>query len=408
MKISIYNEPSGGSVGGSEVSVAVLAEALSRDHEVEILHRRPTLTRNFLAEFADVDLSLVSLRCLEQVRQPGSIWRAWTRAYAERLEEERLTRACDVLISVVHEVPLYCGARAGILYVLFPFDTVDRMVPSTKASSVLSGSPYRWAALRWHRWKFKARLRSYRVKLAISDFSKLWTKRRWGIDCEVLYPPVATSVQTAAKTKRILSVGRFTTAGHGKNQHEMLKAFGNLARRGSHEWGYDCVGAAGKSEADVEFLRVAVQLGKEAGAHVEANLSHCQLRELFRGASIFWHAAGLNVDEATEPELVEHFGISTVEAMGAGCVPVVIDKGGQREIVQHGVSGFLWQTIDELEEYTQRLMCDPALLQQMSSAARDRARLFAREAYTSRFLDLLASSIGSQPTENIPLATSAR
>ena len=55
---------------------------------------------------------------------------------------------------------------------------------------------------------------------------------------------------------------------------------------------------------------------------------------------------------------MEHFGITTVEAMAAGCVPVVINKAGQREIVEDGVSGFLWNTWGELKDRTQLLAED--------------------------------------------------
>ena len=42
--------------------------------------------------------------------------------------------------------------------------------------------------------------------------------------------------------------------------------------------------------------------------------------------------------------MFEHFGITTVEAMAAGCVPVVIDKADQREIVRHVTDGYRWTT----------------------------------------------------------------
>src|SRR5260370_621248 len=81
-------------------------------------------------------------------------------------------------------------------------------------------------------------------------------------------------------------------------------------------------------------------------------------RELNGQSAIYWHAAGLGNDDAAHPEQTEHFGITTVEAMAAGCVPVVINKAGQRETVEHGVSGFLWDTPDELQRYTARLIED--------------------------------------------------
>jgi hypothetical protein len=59
-------------------------------------------------------------------------------------------------------------------------------------------------------------------------------------------------------------------------------------------------------------------------------------RELQRGsilrwlaeAKLFWHTTGLAVDELKRPEHAEHFGIATVKAMRAACVPVVIASGG--------------------------------------------------------------------------------
>jgi glycosyltransferase involved in cell wall biosynthesis len=88
--------------------------------------------------------------------------------------------------------------------------------------------------------------------------------------------------------------------------------------------------------------------------------------------------------------MFEHFGIVTAEAMAAGCVPVVINKGGQSEIVRHGVSGFLWDTLDELKEYTSLLARDERLRKEMSKQARRRAQLFSREVFVKHFLALLS------------------
>ena len=89
---------------------------------------------------------------------------------------------------------------------------------------------------------------------------------------------------------------------------------------------------------------------------------------------------------------VEHFGISTVEAMAAGCVPVVINRGGQSEIVEHGATGFLWDTLAELKEYTATLVSDEALRARMAEAARAAAQRFSREAFTEEFRRLLRPS----------------
>ena len=44
---------------------------------------------------------------------------------------------------------------------------------------------------------------------------------------------------------------------------------------------------------------------------------------------------------------MEHFGITTVEAMSFGAVPIVINKGGQKETVKEEVSGYRWNTEEE-------------------------------------------------------------
>ena len=53
----------------------------------------------------------------------------------------------------------------------------------------------------------------------------------------------------------------------------------------------------------------------------------------YKLAKIYWHASGFGEDLETHPEKAEHFGITTVEAMINGLVPIVIDAGGQKEIV---------------------------------------------------------------------------
>ena len=69
--------------------------------------------------------------------------------------------------------------------------------------------------------------------------------------------------------------------------------------------------------------------------------------------------AGLDEDMERHPERYEHFGITTVEPTSAGAVPVVIDAAGQVEIVDHGVSGYRFRTLDALVMHTGVLIANP-------------------------------------------------
>ena len=90
---------------------------------------------------------------------------------------------------------------------------------------------------------------------------------------------------------------------------------------------------------------------------------------LYAESSIYWHAGGYGEDDALEPHRLEHFGITTVEAMAAKCVPVVIGKGGQRELIRHGEDGFLWYTTADLLGYTRMLIEQVDLCQRIGEAA---------------------------------------
>ena len=388
MKVGIYNQPAEGGIGGSEVSAAVLAEALVLEqHQIDIVHHKPYLNRERLAEISNTDLSNVRLR--EVAVEPfsfGSTHNPWRR-YEEAVNWQRaLSEPYDLFINFTHGFPPFCHARRGALVVLFPFNEaphyrLDRR-PRLKGLNALKDA--------YHKWEWRKRLASYHHKTAISQFSRDWTMRRWGVDCEVIYPPVDTRLEVGAKENVILSVGRFTVTGHSKKQLEMMTSFSELEKELTG-WEYYSIGGVSGVLEDAEYFNSVASVAKNCRAHVVGNLEPRRLSELYGRAKLFWHAAGYDEDDS-RPELSEHFGIATVEAMSAGCVPVVIDKGGQREIIEHGVSGFLWNTLQDLKRYTELLVRDEQLRAEMGKAARSRAATFSRTNFVARFKRLLTDS----------------
>jgi glycosyltransferase involved in cell wall biosynthesis len=114
-----------------------------------------------------------------------------------------------------------------------------------------------------------------------------------------------------------------------------------------------------------------------------------ELVRLYGESAIYWHASGFGEDENREPIKFEHFGITTVEAMASGCVPVVIGKGGQPEIVRHGRNGFLWYTIGQLKALTWQLIADASLRQRLASVAINDSRRYDRAHFHARLRELL-------------------
>jgi glycosyltransferase involved in cell wall biosynthesis len=75
--------------------------------------------------------------------------------------------------------------------------------------------------------------------------------------------------------------------------------------------------------------------------------------------------------------------------MAAGCVPIVVNKGGQREIVRHGVEGFLCNTLAELKKYTACIAEDEGLRIRFATAARSRAQQFSATNFLAQYSRLV-------------------
>ena len=393
LRISIYNDPPGSGIGGSELVAAQLAELLAVDHHVDLFHRIPSLNLEQFARNSGTNLSGVRLKYIESNGVPPQVSRNPRQHYQHSRDWlAKLSDSYDLFVAIVHGVPPFCHAEKGALIVLFPTPTAPYVTPQGRAATAEAiRNPASWL---YQQWEWRKRMSTYQVKTAISDFTRQWTKRRWGIDCEIVHPPVNTRFRPADKVQKILSVGRFAIKadGHSKNQPEMLETFRRMEADGLTGWQYFSVGGLANTPQHRAYFS---DLSQTAGdnAKLIPNIARDDLNELYEQSAIFWHAAGFGEDDSVNPIFVEHFGISTVEAMAAGCVPVVINKGGQREIVQHGVNGFHWDTLEELKHYTEILTKDANLRRTMSEAARARASVFSRDAFAQNFVAPLVGAV---------------
>jgi glycosyltransferase involved in cell wall biosynthesis len=226
-------------------------------------------------------------------------------------------------------------------------------------------------------------LESYDVVAANSPYTAAWVEELWGRRATVLSPPVRLRAP-GAKRPVILAVGRFfpNVSGHSKKQLELVEAFRLACARGLEGWELHLVGGCNTSERGyVESVRKAA-VGLPVRFHVNARGE--DLTELFAAASVFWHGAGLGEDLRTHPDRFEHFGISVVEAMSAGAVPVVYEHGGPAAMVREAGCGELFATTDELATRTLALVRDDARRERLATTARARSEEFAFDRFAER------------------------
>lgn len=233
----------------------------------------------------------------------------------------------------------------------------------------------------------------YDLICPISVFSQKWLDIYWGKKGEILFPPVDVDAYTPSEARRnvILNVGRFFSGSHNKKHTVMIEAFKRLCRRGLKGWELHLVGGVASGEVHEEYLARVKRKAEGYPVFIHADAPFDELKRLYEEASIYWHASGYGENESRNPIRFEHFGITTVEAMAAGCVPVVIAKAGQLETVEHGRSGFLWNSLRELEDYTLQVVNDPSLRATLQQEAISRARAFDQQSFKRRLLELIAS-----------------
>lgn len=330
--------------GGEKVLLTILESvASSGRHEVVIMSpRRPDP-----AHWGRLNISV----------DPAHLrWRA-----ANQLSVTALSAGMDLFVTLTNHFPPLSLARRSATIVQFPF---ARLAGSGSLDRLRAGE---------RAW----RLRSYDHVVCYSEFVAAEIRERLRVAHPlVLTPPVdlPSSPSRCEKERKVIAVGRFFPAADANNKkHEVLiDAWRALERSGrSAGWELHLVGGLASDSASVNHFNGLVDRGRGLSIQFHPNAEPDTLVDLYRRSAVFWHAAGFG--EAL-PERYEHFGITTVEAMAYGCVPVVVGLGGQLEIVSDEQNGRLWRSIDELVAMTSELIADPA------RAARLRSRAIADAA----------------------------
>src|ERR1044071_10415350 len=165
VRVGIYNEPSEGGIGGAEISVAVLAEALANQHEVEIIHHNPYMNRQRLAEISDTDLSAVRLR--EVAAEPyafGSAHAPWRRYREARVWQAALSEPYDLFINFTHGCPPFCHAPRGLLAVLFPFHERPGLWVQSESPAGNRLRLRQRVKRFYHDWEWQKRMATYQFK----------------------------------------------------------------------------------------------------------------------------------------------------------------------------------------------------------------------------------------------------
>lgn len=221
-----------------------------------------------------------------------------------------------------------------------------------------------------------------------SEFTKKFIDKEFGINSDVIYPPVdVTSFKIEKKENIILTVGRFSKLLQAKRQDLLIEAFKGMVDNGFKGWKFQLAGSTDVGGS--QFLNELKELAKNYPIEFYENCSYDVLKNLYSKAKIFWYAGGYGIDEEKEPEKTEHFGMVVVEAMASGCTPIVIGKGGIKEIIQNGENGYLWKETSDLLAITEELINNPQRTNRISVSVVKLSQNFSKENFYKRFDEIL-------------------
>ena len=359
-KLAVYNN-FWHTLGGGEHHACIIAQALEKLGPVDLVSEN-----DFSIEELEQQFNIKLKQCRKRLVNA-----------LEMHHNPETTKHYDVFINSTYSSDLVSHAKQSYYVVSFPYQ-----IPAYPPEG-------------------KNFLKSYDLFLANSQYTAGWVKQWWNAEnCKVLYPSIALpeiQFESLDKTKNILHVGRFFRSGHNKKQLELVRVFKQLidSREIDSDWTLTLVGQVDSTQQ--AYLNEVQQEALGYPIKILNNIALDSLKQLYQQSSIYWHATGMGESTERNPERNEHFGISTVEAMSYGCVPIVINAGGQPESVTHQENGYLFENEKEIKEYTiqciQLFTQNPDQYYRLSKNAFEKAHNFSRRQTKQTFLGYLSNIV---------------
>lgn len=382
MKICLYSPYVPKHRGGGEMYLLQVASILLKKHDVYLAisedwfsEKKPELEAIGLTDLSDekiiayyTDFFDVPIEKLKIIHTPLG-------TKASFLKKWLWTRQWDLLYYLTDGSTFPSFARKNIMHIQIPLQLDKSTI--------------------WERLK----LSTWQVKNTNSHFTKEFVSKKWPVHIEYVHSPFvelpdsfldAVSTGEVKKTKTIVHIGRFFKQLHSKRQDKIIDTFIKMCKTYPEDmkgWKLQLIGGS-EDQSYVESLHE-----KAKGFPIEFHhkSSREQVLRLLQRARIYWHATGFGIDQSQHPEKVEHFGISTIEAMALGCIPVVISAGGQPEILGEELSECLWNTQTEWIEKTLHIMNDDYQEKKLRTKAIQQSSNFSKKRFAS-ILELMLHS----------------
>ncbi|MCP8317541.1 MAG: glycosyltransferase [archaeon] len=349
--------------GGEWVAINIIDALKEHGHQVIILTDTP-LNQN---KFANIFNRKVSVD--RQIVFPLAFFRSraldYHNIYTDAIRSLMLKFKCEVLIDTYSNAIL---PGTDVSYVHYPL-----------LKRVESELPYIRNKIYFYAYRSFLNFRrgdiNHKLIFANSKFTAEAVKAEFGVDAHILYPPVSSDIlnhnETDFNGQRDNTVTTIARISKEKN----LKIIPYIAKSTSKEVSFIITGLLNSKEVLNSLLRLIRELRVSEKVKILTNVKRDRLIEILRNSKVYLH-----------PAINEHFGISIIEAMSSGCLPVVHNSGGPKEFVP---KHFRYKSIEEAARKVEKAIesWSPKEARRISKFA-DR---FSENNFSKRFIDIFNS-----------------
>jgi alpha-1,2-mannosyltransferase len=216
---------------------------------------------------------------------------------------------------------------------------------------------------------------SYNDKLVLanSHYTAQQIQKFSGKQAQVLYPPYTSSIKNTQETPKenlVVTVSRF-------EPNKKLENIPKIASQASKDIKYAVIGRLYNKATLTALESTVKKLDLTDRVKFYPDLPAKQKLELLARAKVYLHTM-----------VGEHFGISIVEAMASGCIPIVHNSGGMKEFVP---AKYRYETLQDAADKIDSAINDwtPEKTEQSKSIAEN----FSIENFSLRFMDFFAKYI---------------
>jgi len=301
--------------GGGELVATIIANILAQNNYAVTFFTNEEVNQRKIKKFFGKNLN----PSIKVIVKPSTVQPRGLLDFYQTIFRSYIFKSkCDIWIDVYSNCVF---PWTNISYIHFPFLNhyfYRQKFPYLKSRNILPVGSLPYTIFEKNLTKENGKL-----VLANSHYTAEEIRKFSGKKAEVLYPPVPSIIfnnnpENLTKNQRkdlVVTISRF---GPGK-ELEKIPYIASLTEKNIQ---FAIIGRVHYKDTLLSLQKLTKKLGLQNRVKFFPDASRIEMKQILKNTKVYLHTM-----------IGEHFGISIVEAMAMGCIPIVHNSGGPREFV---------------------------------------------------------------------------